>query len=253
MYNHKFSYGTIVQLCVARNRRRKSYCHYKGVASVTCRRARKGFQLKFNPDSHWSSALYCGLNMLQYTNGRDILLINCDDAAGFRLDTMATHCLHRTPMVQGSQALTTYTDYVNQYLFILQTTLYNFTGTQTTSEVCVGVVKASGVYQKHPPQHAADIDYLQKQPELQPVFINSQTSLPKSVENIRVDGASDNGPSHEEVQFFWTVRHINTQSVTTLVSARNSGASYLNRVELQNGCQALVHANLCHQPLVVRV
>ena len=33
-------------------------------------------------------------------------------------------------------------------------------------------------------------------------------------------------------------------SVATLVSARNSGASYLNRVELQNGCLSLGHANL---------
>ena len=182
--------------------------------------------------------------MLQYTDGRDLLLINRDDAAGFRLDTMATHCLHRTPMVQGSQALTTYTDYVNRYPSILQTTSYNFTGTQTTSEVCVGVVKASGVYPKNPAQHAADIDFLRTQPELQPVFINSLTNLPKSIESIRVDGASDEGPSHEEVHFFWTVHHIKTPSVTTLVSARNSGASYLNRVELQNGCQASAHANL---------
>ena len=30
----------------------------------------------------------------------------------------------------------------------------------------------------------------------------------------------------------------------TLVTARNSGASHLNRVELQNGCLALAHANL---------
>ena len=109
VYNRKFSYGTIVQLCVARNRRRQSACRYKGVAHVTCRRACKGFQLKFNPDSHWSNALYRGLNMLQYTDGRDLLLINCDDAAGFRLDTMATHRLHQTPMLQGRQALTTYT------------------------------------------------------------------------------------------------------------------------------------------------
>ena len=61
---------------------------------------------------------------------------------------------------------------------------------------------------------------------------------------IGVDGASDEGPNHEKVQFFWTLRHINTPTVTTLISARNSGASYLNRVELQNGCQALVHVNL---------
>ena len=84
------------------------------------------------------------------------------------------------------------------------------------SEVCVGVVKASGVYPKNPAQHAADIDFLRTQPELQPVFINSLTNLPKSIESIRVDGASDEGPSHEEVQFFWTVHHIKTPSVTTL-------------------------------------
>ena len=30
----------------------------------------------------------------------------------------------------------------------------------------------------------------------------------------------------------------------TLVSSRSSGSSYLNRVELQNGCLALAHTNL---------
>ena len=49
---------------------------------------------------------------------------------------------------------------------------------------------------------------------------------------------SDEGPSHEEVQFFWTVHHINTLSVSTLVSARSSGASELSYN------QALAHANL---------
>ena len=110
--------------------------------------------------------------------------------------------------------------------------------------MCVGVVKASGVYPKNPAQHAADIEFLQKQPELQVVFTDQQTNFPKSIVSIRVDGGSDKGRSHEEVQFFWTVHHINTPSVSTLVSAHNSGASYVNRVELQNGCQALAHANL---------
>lgn len=64
VYKRTFGYGTVVQLCIARNRRRKSASRYKGVAHVTFCRARKGFQLKFNPDSHWSSALYRGLNML---------------------------------------------------------------------------------------------------------------------------------------------------------------------------------------------
>ena len=33
-------------------------------------------------------------------------------------------------------------------------------------------------------------------------------------------------------------------TIVTLVTTRSSGASYLNRVELQNGCLALGHANL---------
>ena len=145
VYKRHFSHGSVVQLCVARNKRRRSAQRYKGVARVTCRRACKGFQLKFNPDSHWSNSLYRGLTLLQYTDGRHILNVNRDDAAGFRLDTMATHRLHRTPMVQGQQTLTTYTDYVNRYPSLLQTTSYNFSGSKTTAETCVGMVKASVV------------------------------------------------------------------------------------------------------------
>ena len=51
-YHRKISYGTVVQLCIPRNKRRKSAARYKGLAEVTQRRARKGFTLKYNPDSH---------------------------------------------------------------------------------------------------------------------------------------------------------------------------------------------------------
>ena len=46
---------------------------------------------------------------------------------------------------------------------------------------------------------------------------------------------------HEEVQNWWTRRHLETKSLATLVStiARNSGRSLKNRVEVQNGCLAL--------------
>ena len=115
---------------------------------------RKTFKLKYNPDLHWSNALYQGLNKVQYTDGWQILNINCDEAAGFCLDTMATYHLHKTPAVQGHETLTTYTDYVNRYPSILQTTSYNFTDTQTTGEVCAGIVKASLVYPKNPCQQA---------------------------------------------------------------------------------------------------
>ncbi len=244
VYKRHFSYGSVVQLCIARNRRRKSAKRYKGVAKVTSRRARKGFMLKYNPDAHWSAAFYRNLNHVQYTDGRHILNVNRDDAAGFRLDTMATHRLHRTPMVQGSQSITTYTDYVNRYKAVLQTTSYNFSKTNTTSEQCAGVVKATGLFPKNPAQHLQDLEMLENAADIKSAFINPLTGARKLIECIRVDGAADEGPSHEEVQFMWTARHLSKPTLATLVTARNSGSSYLNRVELQNGCLAVAHANL---------
>ena len=243
IYNRHFSYGSVVQLCIARNCRRRSAQRYKGVAKITSQRARKGFQLKFNPDSHWSSALYRNLNVLEYTDGRSIININRDDAAGFRLDTMATHRLNKTPMVQGSQTTTTYTDYVNRYKSILQTTSYNFTKTETTSELCAGVVKPTGVYPKNPMQHMCDLEMLEQKSELQSAFTNPLTGERKAIECIRVDGAGDEGPLHDEVQFIWTSRHLDKGSIATLVTTRSSGSSFLNKVELQNGCLALAHSN----------
>ena len=61
---------------------------------------------------------------------------------------------------------------------------------------------------------------------------------------VRVDGASDEGPSHEEVQFFWTRDHLLNERLATLVTTRSSGSSFLNRVELQNGCLSRGHSNL---------
>jgi hypothetical protein len=103
VYKRTFAYGTVVQLCVPRNKRRFSAKRYRGIAKVTTHRARKGFQLRYNPDQHWSAALYRGLNYLQQTDGSEIININRDDAAGFRLDTLSTHRLHRTPVVRGKE------------------------------------------------------------------------------------------------------------------------------------------------------
>ena len=70
-----------------------------------------------------------------------------------------------------------------------------------------------------------------------------QPECPKLVECIRVDGASDEGLSHAEVQYWWTLRHVQKERLTTMVTTRSSGSSYLNKVELQNGCLSLGHAN----------
>ena len=180
-YGHHFSYGTVVELCVARNKRRKSSHRYKGAAKVTSRRARKGFILRYNPDSHWSGALYRSLNKIQYADGKNVLNINRDDASGFRLDTLSTHKQYKSLSVQGKEVLTTHTNYVNKYKSVLQTTSYNFTGTDTTGEMCAGIVKAHGLYPKNPAQHSADLKMLIDISELNPVFINTDTNQKKQI------------------------------------------------------------------------
>ena len=65
--------------------------------------------------------------------------------------------------------------------------------------------------------------------------------FPKDIDCIRVDGTSDEGPSHHEVQFWWTEWHMLDNKVATIVT-RSSGSSYLNKVELMNGCIALGHS-----------
>lgn len=243
-YNRTFSYGSVVQLCVARNKRRKSAVRYKGLANVAQRRARKGFTLKYNPDVHWSAALYRGLDELQYTDGNSIVNFGRDDQSGFRLDTMSTNKQHATLCIRDKPSLTTHVDYVNRYPSVLQTTSYNFPSTKTTGEICVGVVKAQKLFPKNPAQHFADLVMVEQKPEVKPAFLNSKTGKKKDIECIRVDGAGDEGPLHDEVQYWWTKRHLQKANSTMLTSTRNSGSSYRNRVELQNGCLALAHANV---------
>ena len=106
------------------------------------------------------------------------------------------------------------------------------------------MVKATPLHSKNAAQHFADLRQLEKVDSVRPAFINPVSQEKKKIECIRVDGGFDEGPPHKEVQYWWTPRHLEAETVVTLVSSPNSGASFRNRVELQNGCLALGHANL---------
>ena len=103
VYQRNFAFGTVVQLCVAHNKRHRLCKRYKGLAQVTTRRAQKGFNIRYNTDSHWSSSFYKGLNQLQYVDGRELLIINRDDATEFRLNTLTTCKEYKTPTVRGKE------------------------------------------------------------------------------------------------------------------------------------------------------
>ena len=244
VYGRKFGYGTVVELCVARNKRRNLSTRYRGLARVTCRRARKGFTLRYNPDQHWSAAFYRGLDALQLKDGNDILNINRDDQAGFRLDTLATHSKHATLCISEGEPLTTKSDYVNKYPSSLQTTSYNFLSTGTTAEICAGIGKATPLHSKNPAQHFHDLNAIETYPDVQSAFFNCLTGERKTKICVRVGGGHDEGPSHKEVQFWWTCYHLDKASQVLVLTTRDSGSSNKNRVELQNGCLALGHSNL---------
>ena len=89
--------------------------------------------------------MYKGLN-------RDSVDIRFD----IRLDTNFTHKQHKVLSEVGNPELRTYTDFLNNYRSKLQSMSYMFLGSQTTPEVCAGVVKAALIHEKNPAQPAAD-------------------------------------------------------------------------------------------------
>ena len=123
-YGTKFAYGTVVQLCSVHNKRKLSRKRYWGAAQIVSRIARKRFNVKLNVDAKWSSSMYKILDYIQLRNGLDKVIINQDDAAGFRLDSTFTHKQHPILQDKSRLELTTGTDFVNQYSSTLQVTLY---------------------------------------------------------------------------------------------------------------------------------
>ena len=237
-YQTTFGYGTIVQLCCSRNKRHLSSKRYWRAANIKSRRARKGFNVKLNVDAHWSCSFYQLLNHLQLKDGTNKFIVNRDDAAGFRLDTTYTHKQHKLISNIDQPELTTRTDYVNRYPSILQTSSYLVMGTENTPEQPFGIVKATGVFQKNAGQHSADFIMLQQLKEFAHYFEN------KPVECFRVDGAGNENPGFDEVQFHWAERHMLEGRYCTLVTTRYAGGSYLNRVELLNGCLSMGHSGI---------
>ena len=86
--------------------------------------------------------------MLQLEDGRDKVVLNRDDAAGFRLDTTYTHKQHKILADTEEPELTTRTDYVNKYASVLQRKSYLLMGTESTVETPVGVAKPHTVFEK---------------------------------------------------------------------------------------------------------
>ena len=143
------------------------------------------------------------------------MVLNRDDQVGFRLDTTYTRKQHKATSLSDKPELTTRADYVNKYTSVLQTTSYMFMGTKNMAEKCIGVVKPHHLFEKTPTQHFYDFKMLKENDELNPWMEG------KAVHCVRVDGAGDEGPAHDEVQFCWTMLHISERTDCTGVTLKN--------------------------------
>ena len=83
---------------------------------------------------------------------------------------------------------------------MLQSTNYYFPSTDTTLKKTAGIVKAVGLFEKNPSQHIADYEMLTNERLLRGAFFESDKFKPDQC--IRVDGATDEGPSYSEVSFY---------------------------------------------------
>ncbi|CAB3988898.1 Chromatin modification-related YNG2 [Paramuricea clavata] len=224
-YKTNFSYGSIVQLCVARNKRRINAKNYKGVAKVTCRRSRKGFDLKFNQiaiglphcTEGWTTSntrkipQHAATNVPPFASKTRFLLLP-------KLTTNRSTHVHCKPRLITS---------------LERKTKVNFVQVLLRDHFCIKKPCAA---------YADDLQMLQEYYEIK--FCEKETSVPKEIECIRVDSSSDEAPCFEEVQFWWTKRHFERPTHVQLVTSRQSGGSNLNRVELQNGCEVKARASL---------
>ena len=154
--------------------------------------------------------MYKLLNQLQ-TDGQHILLLNRDDQADFRLDTTYTH--KNFAALTKDNTITTRTDFISKHQPHLQTTSYKFSKTKTTGEVCIGIVKASGVHQKSPAQHSVDLPSLENT-DYSFLFKDDRGNN-KRIECVCVYGATVKGPGFNEVQFMWTERHVQRPAFVT--------------------------------------
>jgi hypothetical protein len=206
--------------------------------------ASKGFNIKVNPDERWSNAFYRALEWVQTEDGRGLLLINRDDQAGARTGTIFTNSKHKTFQVVGERAIGTRTDYMPKHKCLIQPTNYLFQHSKNTTDASISVVKSNACHPKSPAQHYRDLVETVQTDEVVADRFKGADGQPKQIEFYRVDGGSDEGPSHIVVQYYHALRHLTRGVLLSLVTARHSGGSFLNNVERLNGSQGMAASNL---------
>ena len=114
--------------------------------------------------------------------------------------------IHLLRSVGRKYYITTHTDYVNRYPSSFRPLLTISLLRRNRRVVCCSCKGCESV-PNNPTQHYGDIEMLSGLPELQPALTKS-SGLPKRNERVRLDGANNEGPRHDEVRFWWIDIHL---------------------------------------------
>ena len=101
-------------------------------------------------------------------------------------------------------------------------------GSDLFTEICSGIVKAVPLHSKNPAHISTILNEIETYPNVQPAFFNCLTGERKTGVCVRVGGGHDKGPTHKEVQFWWTCYHLNKASQVLILITRDSGTSKKN-------------------------
>ena len=86
---------------------------------------------------------------------------------------------------------------------------------------------------------------------MKPAFVYPQTGDQKKILCVRVDGASDEGPSHQEIQYWKCLENLQMERLSTLVIAHSSGLSYLKSQTHSNLFIPMTLVGSCTEPVQV--
>ena len=78
----------------------------------------------------------------------------------------------------------------------------------------VGLVSCLFISEQDSAQHFADLAMIENEEAVRPAFVNCTTGDQKDIKCIQVNGSADEGPVHEEVQYWWTRCHLETKRLS---------------------------------------
>ena len=237
------SYGAVVELGIAKSRRKRSAARYKNAVALACRRNVKRVSEE-NIDKHKSAAHY---QIAHYLRDRvsqvEWLWFERDDHSKVRMNSSSTTNQHAVPTVCEGMGAVQHDYNDPSVCSSLYVTSIRAAPLADGREINVAVVKVDGLHPSSPSQHFADLYMLQENTDERCVALfRSSDGGYKSVMQIEVDGGTDEDPSRAETQCLLAElmlggpkRRPEMRRRQVGASTRCSHSSPLNKVERLNG------------------